>query len=136
MRKTKIIPRGLRNNNPLNIRIGNVWLGERQNPDDPDFEQFDQLEYGLRAGCVLLRRYIRHYHRDTIKSIIKAWAPASENNTENYIDIVSRQSGISPEQILKYEDKETICKIIDAMCFVECGQRVPIEKISKGYELA
>jgi hypothetical protein len=48
---TRIIPRGIRNNNPLNIRIGNTWLGERPEPTDHDFEEFVSMEYGLRR-CV------------------------------------------------------------------------------------
>ena len=42
----KRIPRGIRNNNPLNIRIGNQWLGERPCPNDPSFEQFVSMECG------------------------------------------------------------------------------------------
>ena len=101
-KKTTTIPRGIRNNNPLNIRIGNQWLGERANPNDPAFEQFVAMEYGIRAGFVLLRRYIRHYKRTTIAAIIEAWAPASENNTQRYIDMVIHSQAISvlPQPLL------------------------------------
>ena len=91
--KTRAVPRGIRNNNPLNIRIGNVWLGEVQNPTDPEFEQFVHIKYGLRAGFVLLRRYINHYHRNTVPMILAAWAPSSENNTIKYIDYVCQMGG-------------------------------------------
>lgn len=131
-----MIPRGIRNNNPLNIRIGNVWLGEVKNPTDPHFEQFVSMEYGLRAGFVLLRRYIRHYKRLTIEDIISSWAPSNENNTKAYIDSVVKISGIPSNRILHYSDKETMCKLVDAMCFVENGKHVSMEKITKGYELA
>ena len=131
-----MIPRGIRNNNPLNIRVGNVWLGEVKNPTDPHFEQFNSMEYGLRAGFVLLRRYIRHYKRQTIEDIISSWAPSNENNTKAYIDTVVKVSGIPANKILHYSDKETMCKLVDAMCFVENGKHVSMEKITKGYELA
>lgn len=131
-----MIPRGLRNNNPLNIRVGNVWLGEVKNPTDPQFEQFNSMEYGLRAGFVLLRRYIRHYKRQTIEDIISSWAPSNENNTKAYIDTVVKVSGIPSNRILHYSDKETMCKLVDAMCFVENGKHVSMEKITKGYDLA
>ena len=39
-KSTNKIPRGFRNHNPLNIRIGNTWLGEVADPTDSDFEQF------------------------------------------------------------------------------------------------
>lgn len=131
-----MIPRGIRNNNPLNIRVGNVWLGEVKNPTDPHFEQFNSMEYGLRAGFVLLRRYIRHYKRQTIQDIISSWAPSNENNTKAYIDTVVKVSGIPSNRILHYSDKKTMCKLVDAMCFVENGTHVSMEKISKGYDIA
>lgn len=136
MRKqTKPIPRGIRNNNPLNIRIGNVWLGEVQNPTDTEFEQFVSMEYGLRAGFVLLRRYIRHYKLDTITAIISRWAPRSENDTSAYIRSVADTMGIPADEPLTYEDKATMCKLVDAMCLVECGQHILPSKIEQGYLL-
>lgn len=132
----RVVPRGIRNNNPLNIRIGNVWLGEVDNPTDPNFEQFVSMEYGLRAAFVLLRRYIRHYKRQTITDIITAWAPASENHTQKYIDTVSSLMGTSPDAPLLYEDVDAMTRLVDAMVYVECGQHVPMDKIMKGYSLA
>lgn len=136
MPRPKTIPRGIRNNNPLNIRIGNTWLGEVADPSDPSFEQFVTMQYGVRAACVLLRRYIRHYKRTTIQAIIAAWAPACENPTEVYINAVCRYMGMYPEDIIKYEDKDTICRLIQAMCLVENGQPISDDIISKGYDMA
>lgn len=133
---TKIIPRGIRNNNPLNIRIGNTWLGERGNPTDPAFEEFVSIEYGLRAAFCILRRYIRRYHKNTVPAIVSTWAPASENNTQRYIDIVCQRSGISPTQQIWFEDETTMCKLVEAMAFVECGQPIDGKKIEKGYTMA
>lgn len=135
-KSNKPIPRGIRNNNPLNIRIGNVWLGEVQNPTDPHFEQFVSMEYGLRAAFVLLRRYIRHYHRTTIPDILAAWAPSSENNTLQYVDTVCQLSHLSPLEGLRYEDKPSMCALVQAMCQVECGQRINNKTIERGYDLA
>lgn len=136
MRKTKIVPRGIRNNNPLNIRIGNTWLGERANPTDPSFEQFVTMEYGLRAGFVLLRRYIRHYHRTTIREIVFAWAPASENDSEKYACTVASMIHRNIDEQLAFEDEETMMQLVDAMVRVECGEGVPMEKIRKAYHMA
>ena len=135
MVKTLKTPRGIRNNNPLNIRIGNSWQGEVENPTDKTFEQFTQMVYGLRAGFYLLRRYISRYHLNTISDIIKRWAPANENNTENYIKRVSLEVGLSPYEPIRFEDKETMCKIVNAMVFVENGQRVDMELIERGYDI-
>ena len=136
MKKTTFIPRGIRNNNPLNIRIGNTWLGERANPTDPAFEELVAMEYGVRAAFIILRRYIRRYHKDTIASIVSTWAPANENNTQRYIDQVSAQLALDPTESIKYEDKETMCKLVAAMAKVECGQSIPEIAIMKGYDMA
>lgn len=94
------------------------------------------MQYGVRAACVLLRRYIRHYRRTTIRSIIAAWAPACENNTDAYVEAVSSYMMISPDDNILYEDKETICHLIQAMCQVENGQPISEDTIYKGYDMA
>ena len=123
MTSRKPIPRGIRNNNPLNIRIGNVWLGEEPNPTDPDFEQFTSMVY-------------RHYHRTTIPQVIAAWAPSNENNTTKYIDTVCEVSGIPQDATLDYYDKEQMYRLVDAMIFVECGQHIQEQHIRDGYSFA
>lgn len=136
MANSRIIPRGIRNNNPLNIRIGNVWLGEVRDPNDPDFEQFISMVYGVRAGFVLIRRYIRHYHRTTIPQVIAAWAPSNENNTTAYIDKVCQVSGIERDVQLKFEDENQMIALVDAMILVECGQHIQEKIIRDGYRFA
>lgn len=136
MANSRIIPRGIRNNNPLNIRIGNVWLGEVREPTDPDFEQFISMVYGVRAGFVLIRRYIRHYHRTTIPQVIAAWAPSNENNTTAYIDKVCQVSGIERDVQLKFEDEDQMVALVDAMILVECGQHIQEKIIRDGYKFA
>lgn len=130
------IPRGMRNNNPLNIRIGNVWLGEVANPTDTQFEQFVHIKYGLRAAFVLLRRYINHYKRNTIPLIISSWAPSTENNTRAYIEAVVKLSGISSDDTIAYNDKVSMCKLVAAMAKVECGVCLSQRTIEEAYEIA
>ena len=131
--KPVTIPRGIRNCNPLNIRIGNVWLGEVKESTDNEFEQFVSMFYGLRAGFILLRRYINRYHLTTIPLIISRWAPGSENNTVKYIDTVCRLSGLQPDTQLAYTSEEHLVSLVDAMIFVECGQHVDRATILKAY---
>lgn len=132
----KVQPRGIRNNNPLNIRIGNTWLGERPNPTDQEFEEFVTMEYGLRAAFIILRRYIRRYKKNTISSIVSTWAPSSENNTLKYIDRVTQMTHLSPDEPINYYDRDTMCKLVAAMAQVECGQPIDEAKIIKAYEMA
>ena len=136
--RKKEVPRGMRNNNPLNIRIGNNWLGERSpaDCDDPQFEQFISLSYGLRAAFCILRRYIRHYHRIRVGQIIRSWAPANENATEKYVDFVCKKLKCSDDMIILYDDKPTMCALVQAMAQMECGVVLPLAEIEKGYDMA
>ena len=133
-------PRGIRNNNPLNIRKGNNWKGERHPQKDRAFEEFESMEYGIRAGFKLLRNYITGFNgladkQNTIEKIVKRWAPPTENATRNYIDFVSKDSGIPSRQRISFNDKSKMVAIVDAMIFVECGQRVSRDIISSAYDM-
>ena len=94
------IPRGIRNNNPLNIRRSkDQWQGLRAVQTDPSFCQFETLEYGWRAAFKLLTRtYYHTYRLFTIRAIINKWAPPNENKTSAYIANVSRLTGIGPDE--------------------------------------
>ena len=130
-------PRGIRNNNPLNIRKGNAFLGERHPQTDPAFEEFKTLELGLRAGFVTLHSYLKRRDRiNTISRIISRWAPSNENNTVSYIRTVADRSGINPDAPIKWEEKNKLCRIVAAMCWVECGQEISFGRIENAYELA
>ena len=95
-------PRGIRNCNPLNIRRSkDQWKGLAERQQDAAFCQFKSLEYGWRAAFYLLTRtYYRKYRLYTIRTIIRRWAPESENNTEAYINNVSKLTGIQPDEPL------------------------------------
>ena len=47
-----MVPRGIRNNNPLNIRKGNNWKGERPNQTDKAFEEFETMQMEDRKSVV------------------------------------------------------------------------------------
>lgn len=130
------VPRGIRNNNPLNIRIGNKWQGEVKHPTDKAFEQFISMEWGLRAGFIILKRYIRRYGRNTIARIVAAWAPSNENNTRAYVLAVSKRTRLNYDLPIHYEDKDVMCSIVSAMIEVECGQSISMDLIKKGYDMA
>ena len=95
-----MLPRGIRNNNPLNIRRSkDQWKGLADAQTDRAFCQFKSLDYGWRAAFYLLTRtYYHKYRLYTIRTIIRRWAPPGENNTEAYIANVSRLTGIDPDE--------------------------------------
>lgn len=50
--------RGIRNNNPLNIRRGTSrWVGRREIVTDKDFEEFTSMPFGYRAAWKLMDTY-------------------------------------------------------------------------------
>lgn len=130
-----MLPRGIRNNNPLNIRVGSKWKGEVENPTDRDFEQFTSMLYGLRAGFIILRRYIERYHIDTIQEIISRWAPASENATHEYISRVCERVGISAHEKISFGDRKTMVALVDAMIITECGTTIANDIIEDAYAM-
>ena len=94
-----MLPRGIRNNNPLNIRRGkDQWKGLRAQQTDASFCQFESLEYGWRAFYLLTRTYYHKYRLFTIRAIISKWAPPNENLTSTYIANVCRLTGIPPDE--------------------------------------
>ena len=97
-----MLPRGIRNNNPLNIRRSkDQWQGMKKVQSDTQFCEFETLDWGWRAAFKLLTRtYYHQYRLYTIRTIISRWAPPNENNTRVYIENVSRLTGIGPDEPL------------------------------------
>lgn len=96
-----MIPRGIRNNNPGNIRhSGNQWQGMAAQQTDAAFVQFISPEYGIRALSKLLDTYASRYGVDTVRKIISKYAPNTENNTEAYVNSVARALGVQPDTII------------------------------------
>lgn len=83
--------RGIRNNNPANIRRGCNWKGLAKVQTDKKFCQFTTMTWGVRALLVTLRTYVVKHHLHTVREIINRWAPPSDgNNTEMYIEFVKK----------------------------------------------
>ena len=130
------LPRGLKNNNPGNIiTSGSPYKGEVIPSQDNRFRQFIAIEWGYRALFHLLRRYITVHNRNTITKIISAWAPSTENNTQNYINNVATWTGINANHILTFADLDKIKKIASAISRMENGIAANIEDVNKGLAL-
>ena len=85
--------RGVRNNNPGNIRkSGDVWEGTAQEQADDEFVSFESPEMGIRAMAKVIGTYAEKYEANTIETIIARWAPPEENDTEAYIESVTKQT--------------------------------------------
>ena len=130
------MPRGLRNHNPLNIRKGGTpFQGEVLPSQDPAFRQFKSDVWGYRAAFVLLATYLAR-ERNTICSIISAWAPAADgNNTTAYIANVERRSGVERYQPLTPCSGNDYIKIVAAMSHSENGVEAVMEDVVAGFKL-
>lgn len=117
------LPRGLRNNNPLNIRrnTANKWLGATTNITDAEFETFSHITYGIRAAMIIVRGYLNNARIKTPQDIIFRWAPPTENNTTKYISSVIIRTNLAMNSPIKFNDRTKICKLLQAMAIVECG---------------
>ena len=130
-----MIPRGIRNNNPLNIRRGTKWIGLSKHQTDPAFCQFDSITYGLRAGLIIIRTYMMKYKLTTIHSIVSRWAPPSENNTNTYVKSVSSMMKMHALQTFDFGDRGRIVALVSAMCKVESGITIDQKLIESAYDL-
>ena len=136
MTEANVVPRGFRNNNPLNLRkSSNPWLGKIQNGTDPDFEQFVSIELGLRAAFINARTIMRRCTNPTVQKLINTWAPPSENNTMAYVHRVCESAKLVPTEPICFKKKAQMCAIFYAMVIVENGRALPKETIEKAYSL-
>lgn len=118
-------PRGIRNNNPGNIRWGDDWKGlvPKEQRTDKAFCQFTAPEYGIRAMIVILRNYQRKHGLNTVTGIIRRWAPTNENNTQAYIDSVAKSTGVTPDQFVHTDDSRFMMKLLQAIIRHENGEQ-------------
>lgn len=119
------IPRGIRNNNPGNIRLGSKWKGLCLDQTDPSFCQFVDYQHGLRAMVVLLVNYVKRDHVTTVAEAIHRWAPPEENNTAAYLEDVCLHTSLSSTSLLSTFDVVTLAELVEAICGHECGRPLP-----------
>ena len=131
----KKTPRGLRNNNPGNIRRNSdVFQGEKTS-SDREFKQFKSMAYGYRAIFKILSNYYRNYKLDTIRKMIGRWAPENENDTEAYIKAVADYSGIPADDPIDINDREQMIRIVAGMSKVENGREGDMSDVIAGWNL-
>ena len=134
----KELTRGLRNNNPGNIRLvaRNDWKGRIDPGKNTDgaFEQFRELRFGTAALIKLLTRYINQRGAKTIRGIISMWAPPSENDTARYISAVSARLGVSPDAQLR-ADERTLKALAKVIALKETGRELTEDELRWGWQL-
>lgn len=105
--------RGLRNNNPGNLRRTSIpWLGKI--PDaahaarlgftfDASYEQFTAPKWGVRALARDLRKDFFRDGQRTVRALINEFAPGHENPTDAYIGNVARALNVAPDEPFDFE---------------------------------
>ena len=130
------LPRGLRNNNPGNIRITkDKWQGLRDKQEDKSFFQFEEMKWGYRALIRTLQNYRKRQSCQTIADFIKRWAPENENNTAGYINRVCREMQVPNTYIPDINDKATMCAFAAAISQVENGVPAVMSDVEAGWNL-
>jgi hypothetical protein len=134
MTKTKL-PRGLRNNNPLNIRhSASRWQGARVEQTDKAFVQFISMTMGYRAAWRILETYYKHFEAQhkpfTPRNIIYRWAPPNENDSEAYLRRVCQLTNLAGNEALK---QPSSCRVqsTDYRVQLPCGVGAATLKSSK-----
>lgn len=137
------LPRGLRNNNPLNIKVStNEWQGRvpRSLAKDKDFEEFQDIFFGIRAAFCIVRTHIQQDRRllirTTVAREIDRWAPPSENATDNYIKFVCEHGVLDEKEVLDFSNKNQLCRLLWSMAHFENGQQLPFNYFERAYEMA
>lgn len=122
--------RGLRNNNPGNIRKdGTQWQGMAPTQTDPAFVQFIAPEWGIRAMTKILANYFGR-GLNTVQEIINTWAPPTENDTASYVAHVAGLIGVSADAVLP---GTAVPALVAAIIQHENGQQpYPAELIAQG----
>lgn len=113
------LTRGIRNNNPGNLR----YAGQRGATSDEDgFAVFQEQRDGIAALDRQIDLYLQR-GKDTLAEIIETYAPPNENRTDDYTRYVARETGIEADQQIDRNDVASVSKIIRAIIDYENGQQ-------------
>lgn len=132
-------PRGLRNNNPGNIRynVRTEWQGEVRGTQkkDKEFCEFITVAYGYRALILTLQNYRRLHGLKTISQMIRRWAPEHENSTSSYVNFVAGYMRKEQTAIVNIDSKEDMCRMAAAISQMENGRQAVMVDVEAGWNL-
>lgn len=120
------LPRGLRNNNPLNIEAGQFTQGQPGFVgSDGRFAKFASADDGVNAAGKLLDVYNNKYGINTVNGVVGRWAPAGDgNNVSAYASTVAKNMGVDPNQPLNMADPQVKQALIQSMGQYENGRPI------------
>lgn len=112
--------RAERNNNPGNLNFVGQAGATLEGGNNARFAKFGSTAEGVSALAKQLGRY-GDRGLNTLKKIINTYAPSSENNTQAYIDALSKRLGVSGDQTLDLKDASTLSGLIKGISRHESG---------------
>ncbi|EFH3406163.1 transglycosylase [Escherichia coli] len=123
--------RNYRNNNLGNLVFANQEGAALEAPNakgEQRFARFNTPEEGIRALANQVSSYYNgtsaaagYQKLQTVSSIISKWAPPKENNTNQYIDNVSKYLGVSPNEKIDVSNPEVMTQLVRAIATKEGG---------------
>lgn len=118
------MPRGLRNNNPGNIKDGSFAKMQPgyAGADEGGFAKFADVNSGYGAMESLLGVYGKKGLKTT-RDVISRWAPTSDNN--NVPAYASFAAGGNPDAPIDWNDKAGVGALAERMAEFENGRKVP-----------
>lgn len=122
-------PRGIRNNNPGNLNYIGQNGATLEEHATPRFARFNSAFEGFAA----LGKQIKAYYNGTSKAagyqklqsvegIISRFAPASENNTQAYINKLSKMLGVGRGDSLNIQDPQVLATLMNGITQIENGK--------------
>ena len=84
---------------------------------------------------VLLEHYYKARGLKTIRQIINRYAPASENNTEAYIQQVAGICFRLADEEIDITNKDEMVLLVSAMSRVENGRIANVDDVLRGWNL-
>lgn len=119
-----------RNNNPGDLRClprGELWDGQINADTSPGgpFAVFVTRTLGWRALTECLLTYYTAHRLNTVDGIICRYAPALENDTAGYIDLVCSRLRVHRNDVIDPRETPVMLALVSAIALAEGGARIP-----------
>jgi len=127
------VTRGIRNNNPGNLRWNEKihWQGQISR-DSAGYAIFDSMPHGVRALAINLTNAIRAGY-NTPRKLIEHFAPSTENPTEAYIQFICKMTGLQQDGTI---DEKLVDTLTDLISRFECGDWLDPADLVQGLAMA
>lgn len=130
-----MMPKGIRNHNPMNLRYYPAiqWNGQID-PDPDGYARFETVEYGIRAGVKNLVNGYFNRGINTPRTIISRYAPSHENPTDNYIQFIADRMDVGIDEPIQLT-RNNMLRLTQAIIYFENGsQPYQMSTIERGVD--